>query len=207
MTDPEPRWTSRRVDQSRLRRPARAARATLSTGRRRDDRATPGPGLYDMTPDAHPIVGRVADGVYAACGFSGARLHAVARGRPRRRRARARGRVVNRPEPVRAGALRRGRGVAQRARALAAAAEHDRERDHGGRRKKLGRLSRARRTWRVASTGSGTRVGSARGRRRRAASPDAAQPRTSGTSGTSQIGNWGENTFPNASVTAVAAAA
>ena len=28
-------------------------------------------GLYDMTPDAHPIVGRVADGIYAACGFSG----------------------------------------------------------------------------------------------------------------------------------------
>jgi glycine/D-amino acid oxidase-like deaminating enzyme len=28
-------------------------------------------GLYDMTADAHPIVGRVADGVYAACGFSG----------------------------------------------------------------------------------------------------------------------------------------
>ena len=28
-------------------------------------------GLYDMTPDAHPIVGPVADGVYAACGFSG----------------------------------------------------------------------------------------------------------------------------------------
>jgi len=28
-------------------------------------------GLYDMTPDAHPIVGEVADGVYAACGFSG----------------------------------------------------------------------------------------------------------------------------------------
>jgi sarcosine oxidase subunit beta len=28
-------------------------------------------GLYDMTPDAHPIIGRVADGVYAACGFSG----------------------------------------------------------------------------------------------------------------------------------------
>jgi sarcosine oxidase, subunit beta len=24
-----------------------------------------------MTPDAHPIVGRLADGVYAACGFSG----------------------------------------------------------------------------------------------------------------------------------------
>jgi sarcosine oxidase subunit beta len=28
-------------------------------------------GLYDMTPDAHPVIGRVADGVYAACGFSG----------------------------------------------------------------------------------------------------------------------------------------
>jgi sarcosine oxidase subunit beta len=28
-------------------------------------------GLYDMTPDAHPIVGRVAEGVYVACGFSG----------------------------------------------------------------------------------------------------------------------------------------
>jgi sarcosine oxidase subunit beta len=24
-----------------------------------------------MTPDAHPIIGSVADGVYAACGFSG----------------------------------------------------------------------------------------------------------------------------------------
>ena len=28
-------------------------------------------GLYDMTPDAHPILGLVDDGVYAACGFSG----------------------------------------------------------------------------------------------------------------------------------------
>jgi sarcosine oxidase subunit beta len=28
-------------------------------------------GLYDMTPDAHPIIGWVADDVYAACGFSG----------------------------------------------------------------------------------------------------------------------------------------
>lgn len=28
-------------------------------------------GFYDMTPDAHPIIGRVAEGVYAACGFSG----------------------------------------------------------------------------------------------------------------------------------------
>jgi sarcosine oxidase, subunit beta len=28
-------------------------------------------GLYDMTPDAHPVIGWVTDGVYAACGFSG----------------------------------------------------------------------------------------------------------------------------------------
>ena len=28
-------------------------------------------GLYDMTPDAHPIIGWSAQGVYAACGFSG----------------------------------------------------------------------------------------------------------------------------------------
>lgn len=28
-------------------------------------------GLYDMTPDAHPIIGRVGDGLYLACGFSG----------------------------------------------------------------------------------------------------------------------------------------
>ena len=28
-------------------------------------------GFYDMTPDVHPIIGAVADGVYVACGFSG----------------------------------------------------------------------------------------------------------------------------------------
>lgn len=28
-------------------------------------------GLYDMTPDAHPVIGWARDGVYAACGFSG----------------------------------------------------------------------------------------------------------------------------------------
>jgi len=28
-------------------------------------------GLYDMTPDAHPIIGWVGEGMYAACGFSG----------------------------------------------------------------------------------------------------------------------------------------
>ncbi len=28
-------------------------------------------GLYDMTPDAHPVLGWVGEGLYAACGFSG----------------------------------------------------------------------------------------------------------------------------------------
>jgi len=71
MTDPEPRWTyDATVDESlfadRLARLARryppAAEATI------DDAWA---GLYDMTPDAHPIVGEIADGVFAACGFSG----------------------------------------------------------------------------------------------------------------------------------------
>jgi sarcosine oxidase, subunit beta len=71
MVDPEPRWGfEETVDESlfddRLARlihrfpPAAAARIERGWA-----------GLYDMTPDAHPILGRVADGVYAACGFSG----------------------------------------------------------------------------------------------------------------------------------------
>jgi sarcosine oxidase subunit beta len=71
MSDAEPRWTAEpAVDESvipdRLERLAHryppAAAATIERS---------WAGLYDMTPDAHPIVGRVADGVYAACGFSG----------------------------------------------------------------------------------------------------------------------------------------
>jgi glycine/D-amino acid oxidase-like deaminating enzyme len=71
MSDPDPRWTSEPVvDESlipdRLERLAfrypPAAGATIENA---------WAGLYDMTPDAHPIVGRVADGVYSACGFSG----------------------------------------------------------------------------------------------------------------------------------------
>jgi sarcosine oxidase subunit beta len=71
MSDPEPRWTfDTTVDESlfvdRLERLGRrypaAEGATIENA---------WAGLYDMTPDAHPIVGRVADGVYAACGFSG----------------------------------------------------------------------------------------------------------------------------------------
>ncbi len=71
MVDPEPRWGfdevvdetlfDDRLERLRRRYPA-AAEATIERG---------WAGLYDMTPDAHPILGEVADGVYAACGFSG----------------------------------------------------------------------------------------------------------------------------------------
>ena len=71
MHDPTPRWLDEPVVDDSLfddrldrlaRRYPRAADATI---------ANAWAGLYDMTPDAHPIVGKVADGVYAACGFSG----------------------------------------------------------------------------------------------------------------------------------------
>jgi sarcosine oxidase, subunit beta len=71
MVDPQPRWGfDEVVDESlfddrlaRLRhRYPPAAEATI---------ADAWAGLYDMTPDAHPILGEIADGVFAACGFSG----------------------------------------------------------------------------------------------------------------------------------------
>jgi sarcosine oxidase, subunit beta len=71
MPDPRPRWgfeisVDETLFEDRLRRLAHrypaAEGATI-------ERAWAG--LYDMTPDAHPIVGPVSDGVYAACGFSG----------------------------------------------------------------------------------------------------------------------------------------
>jgi sarcosine oxidase subunit beta len=71
MADPEPRWSfEERVDESlvpdRLARLVHryppAAEATIERS---------WAGLYDMTPDAHPIIGWVGGGVYAACGFSG----------------------------------------------------------------------------------------------------------------------------------------
>jgi sarcosine oxidase subunit beta len=71
MPDAEPRWgVDVTVDESvfadRLDRLARRYPAAAGTGI-----ARAWAGLYDMTPDAHPIIGPIADGVYAACGFSG----------------------------------------------------------------------------------------------------------------------------------------
>ena len=71
MTDPEPRWGSdATVDESLFddRRARLANRFPRAAAARIEDAWA---GLYDMTPDAHPIVGRVAENVYAACGFSG----------------------------------------------------------------------------------------------------------------------------------------
>jgi sarcosine oxidase subunit beta len=71
MADAEPRWGfEETVDESvfadRLDRLTQ--RYPPATGTRI---ARAWAGLYDMTPDAHPIIGPVGDGLYAACGFSG----------------------------------------------------------------------------------------------------------------------------------------
>jgi sarcosine oxidase subunit beta len=71
MVDPEPRWGFEEwVDESLI--PDRLARlAHRYPPARRATIERSWAGLYDMTPDAHPIIGWVGDGVYAACGFSG----------------------------------------------------------------------------------------------------------------------------------------
>jgi sarcosine oxidase subunit beta len=71
MGEPEPRWDGPAevrddlVQDWRDRLAARYPRAAGAPLQRA------WAGFYDMTPDAHPIIGLVADGVYAACGFSG----------------------------------------------------------------------------------------------------------------------------------------
>ena len=71
MVDPEPRWGfDEVVDESLFDdRLARLHHRYPGAAEARIEDAWAG--LYDMTPDAHPILGEVADGVYAACGFSG----------------------------------------------------------------------------------------------------------------------------------------
>ena len=71
MSDPEPRWGFDEVVDETLfeDRLARLAhRYPPATGTHIESAWA---GLYDMTPDAHPILGQVAEGVFAACGFSG----------------------------------------------------------------------------------------------------------------------------------------
>jgi sarcosine oxidase subunit beta len=71
MVDPVPRWGwEAEVDETLFGdRRARLVRRYSAAADARIERAWAG--LYDMTPDAHPILGRIADNVFAACGFSG----------------------------------------------------------------------------------------------------------------------------------------
>jgi sarcosine oxidase subunit beta len=71
MSDADPRWGfAEDVDETVY--PDRLARLARRFPSAADVQIERGwAGLYDMTPDAHPLIGPVADGVYAACGFSG----------------------------------------------------------------------------------------------------------------------------------------
>jgi sarcosine oxidase subunit beta len=71
MTEPKPRWTAEELVDEEL----------VADWRRRIAHRYPPAvdapvvrawaGLYDMTPDVHPLIGWARDGVYVACGFSG----------------------------------------------------------------------------------------------------------------------------------------
>ncbi|CAN5313203.1 FAD-binding oxidoreductase [soil metagenome] len=71
MTEPSPRWTSDQVVDDELIEDWRARLAHRYPPAAGAPIVRSWAGLYDMTPDAHPIIGWVEDGVYAACGFSG----------------------------------------------------------------------------------------------------------------------------------------
>jgi sarcosine oxidase, subunit beta len=71
MTEPAPRWTADAFVDDVLVEDWRARLAHRYPTAARAPIVRAWAGLYDMTPDAHPIIGWVGDGVYAACGFSG----------------------------------------------------------------------------------------------------------------------------------------
>ncbi len=71
MTEATPRWTSDEVVDEGLVEDWRARLAHRYPAAARASVIRAWAGLYDMTPDAHPVIGWVGEGVYAACGFSG----------------------------------------------------------------------------------------------------------------------------------------
>ena len=71
MTEPELRWDGPAEVRDDLVEDCRARLAFRYPGAAGAPIRRAWAGFYDMTPDAHPIIGPVADGVYAACGFSG----------------------------------------------------------------------------------------------------------------------------------------
>jgi sarcosine oxidase, subunit beta len=71
MTEPVPRWTHEQTVDGALVEDWRARLAHRYPPAAGAQVVRAWAGLYDMTPDVHPIIGWVGDGVYAACGFSG----------------------------------------------------------------------------------------------------------------------------------------
>ena len=71
MTEATPRWTADEIVDEAIVANKRARLAHRYPPAAAAPIVRAWAGLYDMTPDAHPIVGFVGDGVYAACGFSG----------------------------------------------------------------------------------------------------------------------------------------
>jgi sarcosine oxidase, subunit beta len=71
MTEPTARWGTREQVDGALVEDWRARAAHRFPAAAGAPLARAWAGLYDMTPDAHPIIGPVGDGLYAACGFSG----------------------------------------------------------------------------------------------------------------------------------------
>jgi sarcosine oxidase subunit beta len=71
MTEPLPRWTSEQVVDDALVADWRARLAHRYPPAADAPVVRAWAGLYDMTPDVHPLIGWAADGVYVACGFSG----------------------------------------------------------------------------------------------------------------------------------------
>ena len=71
MTEPRPRWGDREEVDDALVEDWRARAASRFPPSAAAPLARAWAGLYDMTPDAHPVIGPAGDGLYLACGFSG----------------------------------------------------------------------------------------------------------------------------------------
>jgi sarcosine oxidase subunit beta len=71
MTEPAPRWTSEEVVDHALVADWRGRLAHRYPSAADAPIVRAWAGLYDMTPDAHPVIGWAGDGTYVACGFSG----------------------------------------------------------------------------------------------------------------------------------------
>jgi sarcosine oxidase subunit beta len=71
MTEPVPRWTHEEAVDENLVADWRSRLAHRYPPAGDVPVVRAWAGLYDMTPDAHPIIDWVGGGVYAACGFSG----------------------------------------------------------------------------------------------------------------------------------------